>query len=265
MPLGVDFWIRGASQDKFTGIISNKGVECVDLRARVNALLKTLPRSSPESIETVTALIQECKHLYAQLVDWCAMVPEHYLPRVTAIISEPSPGADYSQMEAYPGPVYGFEDFTASTMTISAWSHRLILLSQIIRCAAWIHHPADYHEMQEYKDATHAALELLPLVASALPYQLGWFNGRKDLLGAQQLPSFACGRDDHPKGLAGEVSSWMLVSILINDAAKESQREWARGRLRYVHKTHGLHQAQAQSGVSILSLFYSPETASNKC
>lgn len=253
MPLGVDFWIRGASQDKFTGIISNKAVECVDLRARIDSALKSLPRSSPESTKAVSALIDECKLLDQQLVDWCSMVPEYYKPRIATTIPEAGPDQDYEKMEAYPGPVYAFEDFTASSMTISAWSHRLILLSQIVRCAAWIHHPGDYHETQDYQDTARATAKLLPEVASALPYQLGWFNSRKGLLGSQQLPTFACGKDDHPKGLAGEVSSWMLVSILINDAAKESQREWARGRLRYVYKTHGLHQAQAQSGVRMIN------------
>lgn len=248
LPLGLEFWTKEFSEKSHVDITYDKFVEIAHLRYSIEKLLRNTPYT-PDKRHNVMVLMQQCQRLERELDDWHTTFSKTYKYWAATWVGKPPAGQTLDQVEAYPGPVFVFDDLYSCTILISLWTMRLLMQWHIIRCAAWIKHPDDYRTTLEYENGFRVGVELVSNIVASVPYQLGWFNTRKHLLGTTELPSFACGEDFHSKGLGSEHISLMLGILSISDFATPRQRAWAKGRLRYIYTTHGLYHAKRESEV----------------
>lgn len=82
------------------------------------------------------------------------------------------------------------------------WS-RIVLASVIVRYVARISSPADYRTTLVYAIATKTYIDTITDIIASVPYQLGWFSKRKDLLEQANISTFVYSEDDTRKGLGG--------------------------------------------------------------
>lgn len=239
--MGVEWWINDAVKDESAASCQRINIGVGELRAEVNRLLVTLTRT-PENVELMLDMIRRCQTVDHECANWAKDLPESFGFKTVAW-EDNVPNGDYSKAEVYPGRVDAYQDLWVASVWNLMRSSRIILASLIVRCAAWVCAPLDYRTTPEYATAARTCVENITDILASVPYQLGWFANRKDLLEQVNLSAFGCGDEDALKGLPGYFLSWPLTCVLGQDYATDNQRAWVKGRLEFIGNQLGVRYA----------------------
>lgn len=261
--MGVDWWINDAVKDESAASCQRISIRCGELRAEVNRLLATLPRSS-ENIELILDLIRRCQVVDQECVAWAKDLPDFFEYKTVAW-EDNVPGGDFSKAEVYPGRVDAYRDLWVASVWNLTRTSRIILASLIVRCAAWICAPLDYRTTPEYATAARTCVQSITDILASVPFQLGWFAKRKDLLELANLSSFGCGEEDAEKGLPGYFLTWPLTCVLGQDYATDSQRAWVKGRLEFIGNQLGVRYAHMLTQVRCPLTPFAPTGPADMC
>ncbi|KAM5372910.1 hypothetical protein ACJZ2D_007247 [Fusarium nematophilum] len=239
--MGVEWWITDGVKNRFGAECQRLNIRTAELRAEVNRLMTTLARS-PENIELLLDMIRRCQTLDQQHVTWIKELPDYF--RYKAVAWEDHvPNGNYGLAEVFPGRVDAYQDL----WVVSVWNlmrtSRLILASLIVRCAAWVCSPVDYRTTPEYATAARTCVDMITDIISSVPYQLGWFSKRRELLERANLSAFGCGEEDALKGLPGYFLTWPLTCVQGQDYTTDAQRAWVKGRLHFIGNQLGVRYA----------------------
>ncbi|KAJ6780895.1 hypothetical protein PWT90_05555 [Aphanocladium album] len=246
---GVDFWIKDAIKDSYATDLQRITLQVSELKTEANKLLVSLHRS-PENIEIIMQVIRKCQIKDHELLQWTKNIPENYQPKPVTWIND-VPGGDYSKAEVFPGRVDAFQDLWVATIWISMRCARLVLASIIVRSAAWVCSPVDYRTTPEYATCANTCAGVITDLCAAIPYQLGWFKSRQELLQRSDLTGYCCGDDGVAKGLSGYFVTWPLSCIITQDYSTASQRQWAKGRLGHIASDLGVRYAKMLTHVNV--------------
>ncbi|KAM0205960.1 hypothetical protein ACHAPQ_001858 [Fusarium lateritium] len=239
--MGVEWWITDSVKNHFGAECQRLNIRTAELRAESNRLMTTLGRS-PENIELLLDIIRRCQTLDQQHVTWANGLPEYFQYKSVAW-EDNVPSGNYALAEVFPGRIDAYQDL----WVVSVWNlmrcSRIILASLIVRCAAWVCAPVDYRTTPEYATAARTCVDTITDIISSVPYQLGWFSTRRDLLERANLSAFGCGEEDALKGLPGYFLTWPLTCVQGQDYTTDAQRAWVKGRLQFIGNHLGVRYA----------------------
>ncbi|QUC18800.1 uncharacterized protein UV8b_03041 [Ustilaginoidea virens] len=247
--MDTSWWIEDAVRDRHATECQRLCIKVGELRSEANRLLTTVSRT-PDSMEIVIDMIRRCQAQDQACASWCKNLPDYFQCK-TATWEDNIPNGDYAKAEVYPGRVDVYNDLWVATVWNMLRCARIVLNSIIVRSAAWVCAPVDYRTTPEYANAARTTVDIITDVISSVPYQLGWFCKRKDLLDRANLSTFACGEDDSSKGLCGYFMTWPLALIQSLDYLTDSQRIWVRGRLEYIGSHLGVRYATLLTQLNI--------------
>ncbi|EQK99694.1 hypothetical protein G6O67_001269 [Ophiocordyceps sinensis] len=247
--MGADWWINDAVRDEHASECQRLNILIGELRAEVNRLLTAIARSS-DQVEKVAAMMKRCQAHDLACANWARNLPEYFQLRTVAW-EDNVPNGDYTKAEVYPGRVDAYQDLWVTSVWNMMRCSRIVLASMIVRCAAWTSAPVDYRTTPEYATAARTCANAITDILASIPYQLGWFSKRKELLERAKLSTFACGEEDAQKGLGGYFVTWPLACIYGQDYITDSQRIWVQGRLDYVASQLGVRYAHMLVAINV--------------
>lgn len=248
--MGAEWWINDAFKDEHGASCQRISIRVGELRAEVNRLLATLART-PDNVELMLDVIRQCQSTDHDCANWAKDLPEHF-DFQTVAWEDNVPNGDYSKAEVYPGRVDAYQDLWVVSVWNMVRTSRVILASMIVRCAAWVCAPLDYRTTPEYATAARTCVENITDIIASVPYQLGWFAKRSDLLERANLSAFGCGDEDAPKGLPGYLLTWPLSCMFSQDYTTDNQRAWIKGRLEYIGDQLGVKYAHMLTQVHLI-------------
>lgn len=250
--MGVEWWITDAVKDESAAACQRLNIRVGELRAEVNRLLSTLV-PCPENVELMLDMIRKCQGVDQELLAWSKDLPDYFTWKTVAW-EDNIPNNDYSQAEAFPGRVDAYQDLWVASVWNMMRCSRIILASLTVRCAAWVCSPLDYRTTPEYASAARICVDNIADIIASVPYQLGWFSSRQELLDRANLSAFGCGEENAPKGLPGYLLTWPLTCVLGQDYASDSQRAWVKGRLTFIGSELGVSYAHMLTQVRMALL-----------
>ncbi|KAK7428685.1 hypothetical protein QQZ08_004779 [Neonectria magnoliae] len=239
--MGVEWWLGDAVKNHYGAECQRLNIRTAELRSEVNRLMSTLARS-PENIELLLAMIRRCQTVDQQHVNWVRELPEYFRFKAAAW-EDNVPNGNYGAAEVFPGRVDVYQDLWVASVYNMMRCSRIILASLIVRCAAWVCSPVDYRTTPEYATSARICVDMITDIIASVPYQLGWFSKRKELLETHNLSAFGCGEEDALKGLPGYFLTWPLTCIQGQDYTTDAQRAWAKGRLLFIGNDLGIRYA----------------------
>ncbi len=245
----VNFWIQDATKDPFATDLQRITLQISELKTEANKLLVSL-HHSPENIETIMQIMRKCQIKDQELLQWSENIPDNYQGKPVTWVNG-LPDGNYSKAEVFPGRVDAFEDLWVTTVWVTMRCSRLVLASIIVRAAAWVCSPIDYRTTPEYAAWSDTCASIISDLCAAIPYQLGWFKSRQELLERSDLTSYGCGDEAGAKGLSGYFVTWPLSCIITQDYSTAGQREWAKGRLEHIASDLGVGYAKMLTHVNV--------------
>ncbi|PSR85470.1 hypothetical protein BD289DRAFT_482697 [Coniella lustricola] len=271
--MDADWWMSDAVKDTISAECQHIHIKTGELAAKVTQLLgsanassRTMMARTPDNMELMRELIKRAQVLDAECIRWMKKVPDGWQWRTVAW-EDSVPGGDFARAEVFPGRVDAYGDFYIASVWNLARISRLVLACVVVRCAAWACSPVDYRTTPEYATATRTCVDMITDIIASVPYHLGWHlkPERKHLL-EKQLSGFACGEEDSLKGLAGYFLTWPLGCIQAQDYTTDSQRQWIKGRLKYIADEMGVKYAHiiCKLNVRIPSMLIRKDTMNPK-
>ncbi|KJZ72389.1 hypothetical protein HIM_08192 [Hirsutella minnesotensis 3608] len=247
--MGADWWMNDTIRDEHASECQRLNIIIGELRAEANRLLAA-PTRSVDHVEKVSALMTRCKVHDQACADWATNLPEYFLPKTVAWENR-VPHKDYTKAEVYPGRVDAYQDLWVTSIWNMMRCSRMVLASIIVRCAAWVSAPVDYRTTPEYATAARTCANAIVDTIASIPYQLGWFAKRRELLDQANFSTFGCGEEDAQKGLGGYFVTWPLSCIYGQDYITDSQRLWVQGRLEFIGTQLGVRYAHMLTEVNV--------------
>lgn len=251
--LGVDWWIADAGkEDRLGTFLPRLSLRVAELRAQINIALATWPRT-PERFQEIRNFIRRANDMENEYQQWEAVLPEGLRPRTCAWVDN-IPGGNIMNSDVCPGKVDMFSDIWIANMWNGARVARLFISGIILRCTAWICSPVDYRTTPEYATSVRLCADLVTDIIASIPYQLGCRMGADGVLrGRNESGSLSPGENDltSSKAIGGFFCMWPLFSVSNTDYVTDLQRQWAKGRLRYVSETLGMNQAKVLSNYAL--------------
>jgi hypothetical protein len=162
----------------------------------------------------------------------------------------------------YPGKIDLYTDLWVASSRNIARTSRLLIWTTLIRCTAWLCSPVDYRITSDYARAVRTCEEIITeILASVCNYlDLDWRKWRTgdaslnniDGLGQPFSPlKFPVGESAMGnRGVAGLFLLWPLISAASSDYCTPAQRQWIKGKLRFMGETMGINRATILSRVS---------------
>ncbi|KGQ02501.1 hypothetical protein BBAD15_g12290 [Beauveria bassiana D1-5] len=245
----VDFWIKDAIKDPFASDLQRITLQISEIKTEINRLLVSL-HHSPENVKKMLQIIRKCQAKNQELLQWCDGIPENYRGKPVTWVND-LPDGDYTKAEVFPGRVDAFQDLWVTTVWVTMRCSRLVLASMIVRAVAWVYSPIDYRTTPEYATWSNTCAAIITDLCAAIPYQLGWFKTRQELLERSDLTSYCCGDEAEVKGLSGYFVTWPLSCIITQDYSTVGQREWANGRLEYIASDLGVGYAKMLTHIKV--------------
>ncbi|KAH9890876.1 hypothetical protein F4778DRAFT_796376 [Xylariomycetidae sp. FL2044] len=247
--MGAEWWITEAINDTSAANCQRLLIKTGDLRAKITQMMNSMTRT-PDNIERMLEVIRMTQTVDQEVVSWMQNLPDWWQFKTVAW-EDHVPNGDYAKAEVFPGRVDMYKDFSIASIWNMARTARLILASLIVRCAAWVCAPIDYRTTPEYATAARACVETITDIIASVPYQLGWHLNKPHILEKANMVGFACGEEDHIKGLAGYFLTWPLTCLNGQDYTTDAQRAWVRGRLAHVGNTMGVRYAHILNQLQI--------------
>ncbi|KAL2279319.1 hypothetical protein FJTKL_13525 [Diaporthe vaccinii] len=250
--MGVNWWLpESVAADSIGARYQRFALEVSDLRAEVTRLMATLSRND-QGLELMLEMLRKVQDLDLQMANFLHNLPAEH--QVTPLCWEDKVLGDGEARHApiYPGRVDAYSDLVVASIWNATRATRIILMSLLIRVAAWICSPADFRSTPEYATAVRTCKANIADIISSVPYMLSMHQ--KD---AQQRPSapgasgFACGTDEQSKMLGGLMVAWPLSTVRTCDYTMDEQREWAIGRLNFIASELGIKYASSLAAAKI--------------
>ncbi|KAL2135695.1 hypothetical protein VTI74DRAFT_7376 [Chaetomium olivicolor] len=239
--MGVDWWIHDAVIDRTAAECQRISLSAGEMRAEITRVMGSGTRT-PESTRLIQDLMRRAQALDEQAAAWMASVPEAWQHRTLCWQLRADAG-DYSRVEVYPGRVDGYSDFWVAAVWNQVRTTRLILMSILVRCAAWVCSPVDYRTTPEYATAARVCVDTISDILASVPYHLGWHTKRRELFSDPDSAGFRCGQEDGEKALAGYFLTWPLACSMTQDYTTDAQRAYIKGRLKYIGDELGVKYA----------------------
>ncbi|KAK4236934.1 hypothetical protein C8A03DRAFT_35133 [Achaetomium macrosporum] len=252
--MGVDWWIQDAVMEPTAAECQRLSLKAGELRAEITRVFASAART-PENIRLVQDLMHRAQELDGQVAAWMRTVPPSWQPRT--VCWQPHPpavpggGSDYSEAEVFPGRVDVYHDFPVAGVWNQARTTRLILMSLVVRCAAWVCSPVDYRTTPTYASAARVSVDMIADIIASVPYHLGWQTKRRELFPEHEPAAFACGEEYGLKGLAGYFLTWPLACVMTQDYTTDAQRAYTKGRLEYIGDALGIKYAHILSQLQV--------------
>ncbi|KAI8627585.1 hypothetical protein F5Y19DRAFT_172627 [Xylariaceae sp. FL1651] len=239
--MGAEWWLDDTEFSKVSATVVRLMIKTSEIRAQVTQLMNFLTKT-PDNIELVLDIIRKAQVVDQEVVAWQQNIPEEW--QYTTVAWEDNVlNGDYSKAEVFPGRVDVYANIWYASITNSARTVRLIIHSLIVRCAAWVCSPVDYRTTPEYATAASVCRDAITDIIASVPYHLGWHLKRADILQRNNFGTFACGEENHPKGLAGYLLTWPLTCVISQDYVTDTQRAWVLGRMRSIGSDLGVKYA----------------------
>ncbi|KAK3298053.1 uncharacterized protein B0H64DRAFT_136845 [Chaetomium fimeti] len=244
LPFGADWWMSGGDTESLFANCQRFNLKFSELRAEANQLLANASRS-PESLAQMHETAKRIQGLDQEVASWLASIPGEFRFRTVCLVpadGPETPSGNFGEKEAFPGRVDVYPDFVSAMAWNMARVSRLLIASLNIRIAARVCAPADYRTTPEYKTSKRICEGTITDIIASVPYHLGWRMHGKGL-GGPGLSTFACGEEGTCKALPGLFLIWTLTCVKNHDMSTEKQREWAKGRLKFIAEEVGLKYA----------------------
>lgn len=227
---------------------SRMAEQIADLKARSKALEEEFSKweaSLPLAWQGKTIACLD-DNLLAKGADWCDELPQIFRP--------------LGKQKPFPGKVDLYVDiWTANFRNVSRVA-RLLVWKTLIRCTAWLCAPEDYRITSDYMQAKETCEKMnADIIASVCNFlDLDW--QRQEIQNSPLInslnkpfapPIFPVGEPGiGNRAVAGLWLIWPLVSVSISDYCRPAQRQWVKGKLRYLGDFMGLNRATVMSQVS---------------
>lgn len=255
--MGVNWWLpESVAADSIGARYQRFALEVTDLRAEVTRLMATLARND-QGLELMLEMLRKVQDLDLQMANFLSGLPAEY--QVTPLYWEDKVLGEGEVRHApiYPGRVDAYSDLIVASIWNATRATRIILMSLLIRVAAWICSPADFRSTPEYATAVRTCKANIADIISSVPFMLS-MHQRDVQQQQQQHPSappsapsgFACGTDEQSKMLGGLMVAWPLSTVRTCDYTMDEQREWAIGRLNFIASELGIKYASSLAAVS---------------
>lgn len=251
-------------------------VSLIELRSDCDKIMNTYDRvHDPYNTSRVLELLARARAGKQAFSTWAQGRKDHNLWTYgpIAFIEKLPPRTNLLESEVFPGRIDAYNELWIASIWNIGRTTGLLCSSIIVRCAAWLSPQFDFHNLQEYQEATQFDRKLVEDMIASVPFLLGWHkrHSRKDFLvkpdskdyTSQTRSSFACG-DDGPiptaepgKALGGYFSMWPLFVAATSDFLTEAERRWIHGRLRFISDHMGIHQANFFASVSSPAFIHS--------
>jgi hypothetical protein len=245
--MGTDWWMKSGVEDTFTTVCARLNLKTAELRAESDCVMNASTRT-PDGIEKVLFLMRKAEALESEYVNTSSSLPSQWQYRHVMWIEQVQ-GQDIASMAAFPGRLDSYEQMWMATVWNLARASRLVISCIIIRCTAWLCTPSDYRLSPEYSKAANQSKGLIEDIIASVPTFLGTADEAL-ILDSQIKDSYACGNSQSTgTGLSAKFILWPLFVVFSSDFTTEMQREWVRGRLRFMSESIGVGMAQRFSKV----------------
>ncbi|KJZ74436.1 hypothetical protein HIM_06246 [Hirsutella minnesotensis 3608] len=250
LALDVDWQINDMVDRDPTFKVQQLSLMVGELRSEANRLLTNSTHSSVH-VNKVFDLLRRCQAHEVVCENWARTLPEIYQFKLAAW-EDNVPNGDYTKAEVYPGRVDAYQSLSVVHMWNIVRCARLALASIIVRCAAWKSAPIDYRKTEEYSASVRTCSAIITDIIASVPYQLGWFSKRQDLLHEKgKFSTFECGEDNVQKGLGGYMATMPLVCVVMQDYTTTVQRIWAHGRLHHIGSHLGIRSSHSFAQLNV--------------
>lgn len=248
--MGVNWWLpESVAADSIGARYQRFALEVSDLRAEVTRLMATLSRND-QGLELMLEMLRRVQDLDLQMANFLQGLPAEY--QFTPLYWEDRVLGDGEVRHAplYPGRVDAYSDLIVASIWNATRATRIILMSLLIRVAAWICSPADFRSTPEYATAVRTCKANISDIISSVPYMLSMHQKDVQRPSAPAPSGFACGTDEQSKMLGGLMVAWPLSTVRTCDYTMDEQREWAIGRLNFIASELGIKYASSLAAVS---------------
>lgn len=249
--MGVNWWLpESVAADSIGARYQRFALEVSDLRAEVTRLMATLSRND-QGLELMLEMLRKVQDLDLQMANFLHGLPPEY--QFTPLYWEDGVLGDGEVRHAplYPGRVDAYSDLIVASIWNATRATRIILMSLLIRVAAWVCSPADFRSTPEYATAVRTCKANIADIISAVPYMLSMHHKDVQRPSAPAPGGFACGTDEQSKMLGGLMVAWPLSTVRTCDYTMDEQREWAIGRLNFIASELGIKYASSLAAVSV--------------
>ncbi|KAG8158387.1 hypothetical protein KVR01_011509 [Diaporthe batatas] len=250
--MGVNWWLpESVAADSIGARYQRFALEVTDLRAEVTRLMATLARND-QGLELMLEMLRKVQDLDLQMANFLQGLPAEY--QFTPLHWEDGVLEDNAQIRQapmFPGRVDAYSDLIVASIWNATRATRIILMSLLIRVAAWICSPADFRSTPEYATAVRTCKANISEIISAVPYMLSMHQRNVQQPSAPAPGGFACGTDEQSKMLGGLMVAWPLSTVRTCDYTMDSQREWAIGRLNFIASELGIKYASSLAAAKI--------------
>lgn len=257
--MGVNWWLpETVAADSVAARCQRFALETSDLRAEVTRLMSSLPRND-HGLDIMFVMLRKVKDLDRRIASWLGGLPAEH--QVAPLYWEDRALGDGGARDAavFPGRVDAYYDLKIASSWNASRSTRIILMSLLIRVAAWLCSPADFRSTPEYATAVRTSQANIAEIISAVPYMLCMHRTRAPQPAVSAAPgalapgAFACGDDEQSKMLGGLMVAWPLSTVRTCDYTTDEQREWTVGRLNFIANELGVKYASSLAAVSVSS------------
>ncbi|KAK0669752.1 hypothetical protein QBC41DRAFT_101797 [Cercophora samala] len=236
--MGVSWWVNEDTNSDPTATASERlNLLTAELRSEVYGFFSSplsLSSSSPSAIAAIKEFLARAQALDAEAVEWFATLPPSWQ-------IEYIPYSSSGNENIFPGVVHVYPDMWTAAILNLARATRMVLMSIIVRCVAFLVRPGDYRTTPEYAFAARTASNVVGDIIASIPFHLGHLPPRKDKNG-KPMENSLTGR-----GLGGYFLTWPLACVVSHDHVTNSQREYVRGRLKYIGDELGIKYARLLS------------------
>lgn len=272
--LNDDWWISRDSEDEQEQAGARLNLRVAQLRADAEMIF-ALPMHAPQTVEQVKNLKLRSEILEDDIQKWEASLPSPWRGKTVAWHDEvttareaawfdeiPQTFLPVETQKPYPGKIDLYTDMWVANFRNIARTSRLLVLTTIIRCTAWLCPPEDYRITPDYARAMRASEEIITdILASVCNFlDLDWQKWKIEDASLNNIdglgqpfspPKFPVGDSAlGNRGVAGLFLLWPLISAASSDYCTSSQREWIKGKLRFMGETMGINRATILSRVS---------------
>ncbi|KAL5330117.1 hypothetical protein ACEPPN_003641 [Leptodophora sp. 'Broadleaf-Isolate-01'] len=254
-PLDPEFdWLTNT--DDFDKSFAQLNIAMSSLQAD-NKYTTRLAERSTENIEKVIQLLRRAEFLEQQYADWLAALSSSWVVEITDW-SDFKPSNFFTSL-VYPGRVYSFGEFWMANKCNIARSCRLLIWSTILRCIAWLSGPHEYMMTTEYAEGSRKCRTLIKDIISSVPYYFGWTT--KTSPEKANMFEHSAEFQASTTGRSGATLLWPLYVISTSDFASPSERDYVRGKMRYIAENLGVNQA----ALALKTLLLLEDAKANPC
>ncbi|ROV92767.1 hypothetical protein VMCG_09081 [Cytospora schulzeri] len=249
--MGVNWWLpESVAEDSIGARCQRFSLETSDLRAEVTRLMASLPRND-QGLDIMLEMLRKVQGLDHRIASWLRSLPAEYQPTPLYWEDKVLGDGEAKHTAVYPGRVDVYYDLMIANAWNASRSTRIILMSLLIRVAAWLCSPADFRSTPEYATAVRTSKTNIADIISTVPYMLRMHRANIPYPGTSAPGAFACGDDEQSKMLGGLMVAWPLSTVRTSDYTTDEQRDWAVGRLNFIANELGVKYASSLAAAKI--------------